>query len=122
TYSTLECMQVDYTRTTSNFTINNKGAVEIDPRQMPLRIIFKGASENLKIKNKTTKEEWTYTGITTDKDTIVIDQVRSTKNSLSIVRDTNKKVISLQTGINEFEIIGAKGAFSISFDFRFQYL
>ncbi|WP_144497382.1 phage tail family protein [Bacillus toyonensis] len=122
TYSTLEWMQVDYTRTTSNFTINNKGAVEIDPRQMPLRITFKGASENLKIKNKTTKEEWTYTGITTDKDTIVIDQVRSTKNSLSIVRDTNKKVISLQTGINEFEIIGAKGAFSISFDFRFQYL
>ncbi|PFY57870.1 phage tail protein, partial [Bacillus toyonensis] len=49
-------------------------------------------------------------------------QVRSTKNSLSIVRDTNKKVISLQTGINEFEIIGATGAFSISFDFRFQYL
>ncbi|PGG75176.1 phage tail protein, partial [Bacillus toyonensis] len=111
-----------YTKTTATFSIDNKGHVEIDPRQMPLRITFKGASENLKIKNKTTKEEWSYTGITTDKDTIVIDQVRSTKNSLSIVRDTNKKAISLKEGINDFEVTGAKGVFSISFDFRFQYL
>ncbi|MBJ8063426.1 phage tail domain-containing protein [Bacillus cereus group sp. N15] len=120
--STLEKMKTEYTRTTATFSIDNKGEVEIDPRQMPLRITFKGASENLKIKNKTTKDEWTYNGTTTDKDTIVIDQVRSTKNSLSIVRNTNKKVISLREGINEFEITGAKGAFSISFDFRFQYL
>ncbi|PFY60299.1 phage tail protein, partial [Bacillus toyonensis] len=49
-------------------------------------------------------------------------QVRSTKNSLSIVRDTNKKAISLKEGINDFEVTGAKGVFSISFDFRFQYL
>lgn len=120
--STLEKMQKEYTKTTATFSIDNKGDVEVDPRQMPLRITFKGASENLKITNKTTKEEWMYTGITTDTDTIVIDQVRSTKNSLSIVRETNKKVISLQTGINEFEITGAKGTFSILFDFRFQYL
>ncbi|PEB21785.1 phage tail protein [Bacillus toyonensis] len=119
---TLEKMKTEYTRTTATFSIDNKGDVEIDPRQMPLRITYKGASENLKIKNKTTKEEWIYTGTTTDKDTIVIDQVRSTKNSLSIVRDTNKKVISLKDGTNEFEITGAKGAFSISFDFRFRYL
>ncbi|PEP89090.1 hypothetical protein CN585_28785 [Bacillus toyonensis] len=111
-----------YRHTTTSFRIYNTGDTKVDPRHMPLRITFTGASENLKITNKTTKEEWMYTGITTDTDTIVIDQVRSTKNSLSIVRDTNKKVISLQTGRNEFEIIGATGAFSISFDCRFYYL
>ncbi|PEP89093.1 hypothetical protein CN585_28780 [Bacillus toyonensis] len=111
-----------YLHNTTSFLIYNAGDTQVDPRHMPLRITFTGASENLKIKNKTTKEEWIYTGTTTDTDIIVIDQVRSTKNSLSIVRDTNKELITLNSGFNDFEITGATGAFSISFDFRFYYL
>ncbi|EJQ77816.1 phage tail family protein [Bacillus toyonensis] len=111
-----------YVHSTSTFRIYNAGNVSLNPRRMPLLITFKGASTNLKIKNKTTGDEWSYTGNTSVNDTIRLDQVRFTKNSLSIVRDTNKKLITLNSGFNDFEITGATGAFSISFDFRFYYL
>ncbi|MEM5659949.1 phage tail family protein [Bacillus toyonensis] len=111
-----------YVHSTSSFRIYNAGNVPLNPRRMPLLITFKGASTNLKIKNKTTGDEWSYTGTTSVNDIIRLDQVRFTKNSLSIVRDTNKKLITLNSGFNDFEITGATGAFSISFDFRFYYL
>lgn len=111
-----------YVHSTSTFRIYNAGNVPLNPRRMPLLITFKGASTNLKIKNKTTGDEWSYIGTTSTNDTIRLDQVRFTKNSLSIVRDTNKKLITLNPGFNDFEITGATGAFSISFDFRFYYL
>ncbi|PEB19733.1 phage tail protein [Bacillus toyonensis] len=113
---------VKYTHSTTTFNIYNAGNVPLNPRRMPLLITFKGASTNLKIKNKTTGDEWSYTGNTSENDTIRLDQVRFTKNSLSIVRDTNKKLITLNSGFNDFEITGATGVFSISFDFRFYYL
>ncbi|MGX5575427.1 phage tail domain-containing protein [Bacillus toyonensis] len=122
TYTTMERMPASYLRTTATFSIENKGDEVIDPREVELLITFKGVSENIKIKNKTTGEEWIYKGKTTANEIIRIDRVRSTKNGLSIVRDTNKKAISLGMGINDFEITGAIGAFSISFDFRFQYV
>lgn len=111
-----------YVHSTSTFRIYNAGNVPLNPRRMPLLITFKGASTNLKIKNKTTGDEWSYTGNTSVNDTIRLEQVRFTKNSLSIVRDTNKKLITLNPGFNDFEITGASGVFSISFDFRFYYL
>lgn len=111
-----------YVHTTPTFRIYNAGVIPIDPRRMPLLITFKGASTNLKIRNKTTGDEWSYTGTTTANDTIRLDRVRSTKNSLSIFRDTNRKLISIESGWNDFEITGATSPFSISFDFRFYYL
>ncbi|QUW34610.1 phage tail family protein (plasmid) [Bacillus cereus] len=111
-----------YVHTTPSFRIYNAGVIPIDPRRMPLLITFKGASINLKIRNKTTGDEWSYTGTTTANDTIRLDRVRSTKNSLSIFRDTNRKLISIESGWNDFEITGATSPFSISFDFRFYYL
>ncbi|MCU5706152.1 phage tail family protein [Bacillus wiedmannii] len=120
-YSTQELNSDGYTFQNSLFTIFNAGDESVDPRSKPLLITFKGASDKLKIKNKTTGDEWAYNGKTTADDIIRLDRVRSTKNSLSIVRDTNKKAIQLNAGVNEFEITGATGAFSISFDFRFYY-
>ncbi|MRB24243.1 phage tail family protein [Bacillus thuringiensis] len=122
-YTTLESNSNEYVYNTNSFSIYNAGDEKIDPRSLhtPLLITFKGASDKLKITNKTTGDEWAYNGKTTADDIIRLDRVRSTKNSLSIVRDTNKKVIRLNAGINEFEITGATGAFSISFDFRFYY-
>lgn len=122
-YTTLETNSNEYVYNTNSFSIYNAGDEKIDPRSLhtPLLITFKGASDKLKITNKTTGDEWAYNGKTTADDIIRLDRVRSTKNSLSIVRDTNKKVIRLNAGINEFEITGATGAFSISFDFRFYY-
>ncbi|PRT35506.1 phage tail domain-containing protein [Bacillus wiedmannii] len=121
-YTTLESNSSEYVYNSSSFAIYNAGK-KIDPRSphTPLLITFKGASDKLRIINKTTGDEWTYNGKTTAEDVIRLDRVRSTKNSLSIVRDTNKKIISLNAGVNEVEITGATGAFSISFDFRFYY-
>jgi hypothetical protein len=111
-----------YEHTTSTFRIYNLGDVTVNPRHVPLVITYSGASTNLKIKNVTTGEEWTYTGTTTASDSVVLDGVRSTKNGLSIFRDTNRKVISLLPGWNDFTITGASGSFTVSFDFRFYYL
>jgi hypothetical protein len=111
-----------YTHTTSTFRIYNLGDTTVNPRQHPLVITYTGASTNLKIKNVTTGEEWAYTGTSASGNNIKLDGVRSTKNGLSIFRDTNRKVISLVPGWNDFAITGASGSFTVSFDFRFYYL
>lgn len=93
---------------TSDFTFNNEGSITLDPRnQRDTEIIFQGASDNLKIRNKTTNETWEYDGKTNPGDTILLKGVRATKNSLSIFRDTNKRILTIAPGINEFEITGA---------------
>jgi hypothetical protein len=114
--------EMKYSHTTSSFRIYNSGDTTVNPRQHPLVITYSGASTNLKIKNITTGEEWAYTGTTTASDNVKLDGIRSTKNGLSIFRDTNRKVISLAPGWNDFVITGASGTFSISFDFRHYYL
>ncbi|TYS91893.1 phage tail family protein [Rossellomorea aquimaris] len=114
----------EYTHTTSLFSIYNAGDEKIDPREVhtPVVIEFMGASNNLKIKNITTGDEWSYTGTTHDLDTIKLDGIRSTKNGLSIFRDTNRKLITIASGWNELEVTGATDTFTISFDFRFYYI
>jgi hypothetical protein len=113
---------LEYTHTTSTFRIYNLGDTTVNPRQHPLVITYTGASTNLKIKNVTTGEEWAYTGTSASGNNIKLDGVRSTKNGLSIFRDTNRKVISLVPGWNDFVLTGASGSFSVNFDFRFYYL
>ncbi|WP_240390608.1 phage tail family protein [Bacillus sp. Y1] len=111
-----------YTHSTTSFRIFNAGGIPINPRETPLVITFTGASTNLKIANTTTGDEWQYTGTTASGDTVRLDGIRSTKNGLSIFRNTNRKLITMATGWNDFVITGASGAFTISFDHRFYYL
>lgn len=111
-----------YTQTTSAFQIFNAGDTTVDPRMYPLTITFTGASTNLKIRNNTTGDEWQYTGTTTASDSLVLDGIRSTKNGLSVFRNTNRQVISLAPGWNDFVITGASGALNVKYDFRFYYL
>ena len=118
----LEWGSDSYTYTTSDFIIKNYGDEEVDPRFMDLKITFKGASNNLRIRNLTTGDDWQYSGTTTANDTIIIDGIRSTKNSLSIVRETNRKLISLAIGDNNMRITGTSGPFTISVEFRFPYV
>lgn len=113
---------LEYTHTTSSFRIYNIGDTTVNPRQHPLVITYTGESTNLKIKNVTTGEEWAYTGASVAGNTIKLDGIRSTKNGLSIFRDTNRKVITLAPGWNDFTITGASGSFTVSYDFRFYYL
>lgn len=110
-----------YVHSTNTFKIFNAGDIEVDPRVFPLVIKFKGPSTNLIIRNKTTGDVWSYTGQTQATDVIEINQIRSLKNGTSIFKDTNKKLISIAPGWNDFEITGATSPFEISFDFRFYY-
>lgn len=118
----LETEEPKYVHQTSSFKIFNAGDVPVDPRKRDLKIIFKGASTNLKITNNTTGEVWQFTGPSTVNDTIILDGVRSLKNGASIFGQTNKKLISLLPGWNDFTVSGASGSFLITFDFRFYYL
>lgn len=108
--------------TTTSFRLFNPGDTTVDPRQMPLKITFKGAATNVSIANTTTGDTWQYTGATTASDTVLLDGIRATKNGLTIFRDSNRKLITLAPGWNDFVITGASGAVTISFDFRFYTL
>ncbi|MEX3713657.1 phage tail family protein [Cytobacillus horneckiae] len=110
-----------YKHNANTFSIYNAGE-KIDPRSLPLKITYQGASNNLEISNLTTGDTWKYTGISNSNDRIILDGIRSTKNNLSIFRNTNKRLISLNPGWNKFILNGTSGGFEISFDFRFYYL
>lgn len=109
--------------TVTNFRFRNEGTQPIDMRhQTETEITFKGASDNLIITNTTTGDVWEYSGSTTTSDTILLKGVRSLKNGQSIFKDTNKKLISLAIGNNEFEISGATGVFTLEISTRFYFL
>lgn len=95
----------------TKFRIFNPGKT-IDPRSIHnfLKITYKGESDNLRIKNLTTGDTWAYSGSSNSNDTIVLEGIRSTKNGLSIFRQTNKRLITLANGWNDFEISGAPNA------------
>jgi phage-related protein len=113
---------VKYTHTTATFSIYNASDVTVDPRVLPLKITYTGASTNLSIKNNTTNETWSYTGSTVAGNTLVIDGTRSLKNGVSVFANTNRKLITLKPGWNDFTLTGASGSFTVAFDFRFYYL
>lgn len=112
---------VSYIHNTTKFKIYNPGDITINPRQIPLHILYKGASNRLSIKNITSGEEWQHYGISVQGDTIELLNVRCLKNGISILGNSNKVCISILPGWNEFNINGAIGSFEILFDFRFYY-
>ncbi|GAB6483386.1 phage tail family protein [Bacillus cereus] len=115
---------IKYHHNTTSFRIYNAGDVLIDPKCMPLKIKYKGKSNNLSIKNNTTGDFWNYTGVTTTlNDVITLDGVRAYRNVLgSIFKNTNWGLITLKPGWNDFVLTGTTGAFEVEFDFRFYYL
>lgn len=108
-----------YVHNTNTFSIYNGSDIDLDPREFHLKIKYQGASNNLTIKNLTTGDEWKYNGSSGANDTILLDGVRSLKNSLTIFGQTNRKLITLKQGWNDFTLTGTSGSFLISFDFRF---
>src|SRR5699024_11165410 len=108
----------------SRFNIYNAGDITVDPRKVyqELLITIQALADNyIEIKNKTTDETYRYNGKMAANDTLRIDGIRSTKNNLSVFRNTNKRLISLRPGVNEIEILGANKVNNVSFDFRFYY-
>ncbi|WP_406682584.1 hypothetical protein [Shouchella clausii] len=52
----------------------------------------------------------------------MLDGVFARKNGDTIFGQTNRKVMTLAVGENEFQLAGTSGKFKIQFDFRFLYL
>lgn len=111
---------IQYRFAETSFFVWNDGE-KVDPRQHYLQIAFKGASNNLAIKNLTNGTEWRYNGSSTSGDVILLDGIKSLKNGVSVFRYTNKKLIELAKGWNEFKIFGSTD-FEISFDFKYLYI
>lgn len=111
-----------YSHNTNSFSIFNAGDVAIDPRNKDLKITFIGASNGLTITNRTAGDMWQYNGPTTAGQTIELNGIRTLKQGISVFGNTNKKLITLAPGWNDFVISGASGAFLINFDFRFLYI
>ncbi|XOQ16697.1 MAG: Phage tail family protein [Shouchella clausii] len=116
--------EIKYRHKIRRFTIWNLGHAEINPKRINeyLKIIYKGASNNLGIRNVTTGTFWQYNGRTSSNDIIVLEDVFSFKNSEPIFPQTNMQVITLAPGPNEFILSGTSGEFEISFDFPFLFI
>ncbi|MGE7092525.1 phage tail domain-containing protein [Lysinibacillus sp. NPDC048646] len=90
-------------------------------RDMLFEIEFRGASNNLNIRNATNGSTWQYTGASSTNDMIKLETpTRFTKNGLSIFKETNKKALTLSPGWNTIQISGAT-QFLVSFKFKFYY-
>lgn len=111
-------------RNTNTFTFKNEG-ITVDPRtHSEFKIDFFGASTDLTITNKTTGDTWKHYGITEPWEIITLHGVNQTKNyGINILKNTNKKVITLAEGNNIFEIVGSDTTDSlIEISTRFYFL
>lgn len=113
--------ELHYSHATRRFDIWNLGDAVVDGRKHYLAITYKGASNNLTIRNSTTGDEWNYNGTTNTSDTILLDGVFSRKNGSSIFGQTNRKPLLFARGKNEITLTGTSGAFQIDFDFKFLF-
>lgn len=108
---------------TSSFRFNNEGDLTIDPRvHSEMKIEFSGASSDLRIRNNTTGEEWSWTGTTISTDTISLTGIKSLKNGASIFGQTNKKLLTIVPGWNDIQLFGTSGSITVSVNTRFYYL
>lgn len=114
----------DYTHSTGLFSIYNAGNVEVDPRESGLLITIRavnGGTGNISITNSNTSENWRYEGPVNAGDVFRIDGVKSTRNFMNVVGQTNLGLISLRPGSNAISVSGLNAGFVISFDFRYLY-
>lgn len=110
-----------YRFTDNKFSVWNAGNVTVAPEQMYLKITAHNVTsdKDFTIRNKTTGEEFVYRNAL-NQQPIYIDGVSVKVHKANVFRDTNKRLISLAPGKNEFEILN--GTFNrIDFDFRFYY-
>lgn len=128
--------ELKYTFTTNSFEVNNLSDTIIDPerRGHPFKLTLDGSSSGkLKITNKTTGDSISRTGtVNTSKDgdktednssfngQFVVDGVRLLLNGKSDQMQCDDGALTLQPGINEFQIDNFSG--KITFDFPFWWL
>lgn len=112
---------LQYTFSGNRFAVKNLGTVDIDPREHELEIIIKATvAQYLQITNNTTGDIYRYNGALSSSDTLILNGVRSLKNSLSVFKNTNRRLLRLLTGSNDFTVTGGT-INSIAFKFRYLY-
>ena len=112
----------NYTFNTVNFIVKNTGTETIDPRESQLDITLKGVfAKQVKMTNKTTGDVFIFTGALTANDTLKLTGIRTLKNNVSVLKNTNKKLITLNPGDNNFTVEGGTIT-SIVFNFRPLYM
>lgn len=110
--------------TTLTFRLVNEGNVEIHPYQQDLRITIKnvvGSTSFLQLRNVTNGTIFRVNEAVVAGKTIVIDGAEVTSNGLQYLRMTNRGVIELDAGWNDFEITGATSA-EVDVAFPYYYL
>lgn len=112
---------LQYQFSSNEFSVNNLGNAIIDPRVNDLEIRIKGrTNSSIQITNRTTGDIYIYSRAFNESDEIVLNGIRTLRNGISSFSDTNKKIITLNPGVNDFFIEGAE-VDSIQFNFRFLY-
>ncbi|WP_057510399.1 phage tail domain-containing protein [Staphylococcus simulans] len=96
---------LNYTFTSNTFTVWNGGNITVDPRNMMLNIKLYYADGTGSITNKTTGEKFVC-NTKMNGNHLTLSGVKALKASINILRDTNRKYISLVPGKNEIEIKG----------------
>lgn len=119
-YGLADDIHIDYQKYVfeeDNFSVYNAGNVEIEPESMYMNIIVSGVNGQLEIKNLTTgqlfKLEKPFKGI------LELKGMSTKMNGTNIFRDTNKRLINLAVGKNDFEVTG--NFKDITFDFKYYY-
>src|SRR5699024_2578171 len=119
-YGLADDIHIDYQKYVfeeNNFSVYNAGNVEIEPESMYINIIVSGLNGEIEIKNLTTgqlfKLEKPFKGI------LELKGMSTKMNGTNIFRDTNKRLINLAVGKNDFEVTG--NFKDITFDFKYYY-
>lgn len=94
--------------------------VELDPRMYFLEVEFKGESKNLIISNETTGDVFKYNGEMRSDDSLLITGSKVRVNGESVIRNTNKTLISFAPGENILRIQNFTGVFKFTIRFRKQ--
>lgn len=108
-----------YTFTENTFIVWNGGNLTVDPRNMMLNIKLYYADGTGSITNKTTGEKFVC-NTKMNGNHLTLSGVKALKASINILRDTNRKYISLVPGINEIEIKGLSYK-KAEFDFPYYF-
>jgi Phage tail protein len=113
-----------YKHDTKTFRIYNAGNVAVNPRFMPLKITLSNMTGGgLRLRNLTNGTSVLINVAVATGDTITIDGLRILKNSLSILRNTDKGLITISPGWNDFQIDYLTNTTPHSeFEFRYYYL
>lgn len=117
---TINLVEMEFTEL--SFVITNDGNEFVDPRKhLDTTYEFIGDSTGLDIHNLSTGEHFVYSGSTVSSVPLKMQGVRVLKGDVSVLKDTNKGILTLRPGENQIIITGASGPISFKIQTRFYF-